>query len=135
MNKYHVILLCLVVILLNGCDGDKKQLSGKVTFSDGKPVTYGKVVFSNSTFLATGNIQKDGSYRMGSTGEKDGVPPGEYMVSVTGVSRADPNNSMVYLSLCDEKYNNAQSSGLKCTIPAPGNKFDITLEPHPTNYP
>ena len=130
-SKHCVILLCLVVIL-SGCSGDKKKVSGKVTFSDGKPVTSGKVNFSTDTYQANGTIQSDGSYQMGSIGEKDGVPPGEYKVFVTGVGRME---GMALLPLCEEKYLNAHTSGLTITIPAPNNKYDLVLEPHPTNYP
>ena len=132
--KYCTILLCLVALALTGCDGGKKQISGKVTFSDGKPVTLGKVVFSTESFQATGTIQEDGSYRMGTIGEKDGVPPGEYSVSVMGVARLDLG-AMTSYPLCEEKYMSPQTSGLTITIPVPGNKYDIVLEPHPKYYP
>jgi len=130
-NKHSAILLCFVAILMVGCDSGKKQIFGKVTFSDGKPVTMGKVVFSTPTFQSSGTIEENGSYRMGSIGEKDGVPPGEYMVFVTGVGRME---GMTLLALCEEKYLNPQTSGLSITVPVPGNKFDIVLEPHPINY-
>lgn len=132
INKHCAVLFCLVAIILTGCDSGKKQISGKVTFSDGKPVTSGKIIFSTETFQANGTINPDGSYQMGSIGEKDGVPPGEYKVSVTGVGRLV---GMTMLSLCDEKYMNPQTSGLTVTVPAPGNKYDIELDTHPKNYP
>ena len=133
--KSCALLLGLAVIVLAGCDSDKKQLTGKVTFSDGKPVTSGKVLFSNATYIATGDIQKDGSYRMGSLTDRDGLPPGDYMVSVSGVTKTAPDNAMVYLPLCEERFTNPQQSGLRCTIPVAGNRYDIELEPHPVNYP
>jgi hypothetical protein len=132
MNIKHCVILLFSVAILLGCGGDKKQVSGKVTFSDGKPVTTGKVVFATDTYQANGTINEDGSYRMGSIGEKDGVPPGVYKVFVIGVGRME---GMALLPLCDEKYLNAQTSGLTITIPAPNNKYDLVLEPHPRNYP
>ena len=132
MKKTTIILL-LCLCFLPGCS-ENRQLGGKITFSDGQPVKHGTVLFNAPNMVARGEII-DGYYTMGTLKARDGLPPGDYQVSVTGVTRADSNNPMLYLNLCDDKYTNAQQSGLTCKVPAPGNKFDIVLEPHPKNYP
>ena len=108
-----------------------------LTFSDGNPVTFGVVIFTTETFQSSGEIKEDGSYRMGSVGTKDGVPPGEYKVYVGGATKPDPTDpiGMRRLRLVQDKYYDPEDSGLTITVPAPGNRYDIVLEPHPTNYP
>ena len=135
-RKLLVLLLLLAGLSLAGC-GDHCRLSGKVTFSDGKPVTSGMVIFSTASFQAKGEIQSDGSYIAGSEKVRNGIPAGTYQVSVTGITKSVPGMSGMpnFIPICDEKYLNATSSGLTCTVPAPGNKYDLVLEPHPRNYP
>ena len=128
--------LLLVVFSLTGC-GDNHRLSGTVTFSDGKPATTGMVLFSTPTFQAKGEIQSDGSYIVGSEKRHNGIPTGTYQVSVTGITKQVPGMGGMssYVPLCDEKYESATTSGLTCTVPASGNKYDLVLDPHPVNYP
>jgi len=135
-KKFFVCLLLLVGVGLTGC-GDNHRLSGTVTFTDGKPVTSGMVLFTTPTFQAKGEIQADGKYVAGSANPKDGIPAGTYQVSLTGVTKSVPGFGGMpsFVPLCDEKYQNATSSGLTCTVPAPGNKYDLVLDPHPVNYP
>ena len=135
-KKICVCLLLLIGFSLAGCS-DHCRLTGKVTFSDGKPVTFGMVLFTTGTFQAKGEIRSDGSYTVGSEKTNNGIPKGTYQVFVTGVTKQVPGMGGMssYVPLCDVKYENAATSGLTCTVPAPGNKHDIVLEPHPVNYP
>ena len=134
----HFVLILLALNMLSGCNGNSR-LSGKVTFSDGEPVKQGMVIFTTDTFQARGEIQKDGSYTVSSRGKNDGIPQGNYRVSLTGVVKIDTQNGrnpMPFpVTICDEKYLKPETSGLTCTIPAAGNRFDIVLDPHPKNYP
>jgi len=137
MNRYAFILLCLLVCLVVvGC-GKNKKLTGKVTFTDGTPAKSGKVIFlQGDNFMATGEIKPDGSYKMSSERENDGIPPGDYKVYVSSIFKPPPAGVMAMpVSLCDPKFENPDTSGLKCKVPAPGNKYDIVLEPHPKHYP
>ena len=130
---FSFLLLVLTVI---GCGGNSR-LSGKVTFTDGKPATHGMVIFTNVTdsFQAKGEINKDGTYVVGSTKARNGLPPGEYKVFVSGIDTTAQSLGMgIPVPLCAEKYQNASTSGLTCTVPAPKNTYNIELEPHPVNY-
>jgi len=135
-KKLFIGLLLLVGLSLAGC-GDNCRLSGKVTFTDGNPVPTGMVLFTTPTFQAKGEIQPDGTYIVGSEKKYNGIPKGTYQVSVTGVTKQVPGmgGMSAYVPICDEKYLYDATSGLTCTVPAPGNKYDIVLEPHPVNYP
>jgi len=131
MKNCAFMLFLLMCLIATGCSGNKK-LSGKVTFEDGSPAPNGTVIFLKDSFTSKGEIQPDGSYKMSSERENDGIPPGEYKVYVTGILEppqvipgAMPS---MPASLCDPKYENPETSGLTCKIPAPGNRFDIKIE-------
>jgi len=131
MNNY--VLFCLLFCFVAaGCSGNKK-LSGKVMFDDGTPAPNGTVTFlsKNNNFMSRGEIQSDGSYKLSSAKTNDGIPPGEYKVYVSGISEmpeGPPSAMLLPILLCDPKYSDPETSGITCTIPAPGNRFDITIE-------
>jgi len=131
---FGIVSLSLLACL--GC-GDQYRLKGKVTFTDGKPATTGMVIFSQGNFQARGEIQSDGTYTASSTGKNDGLPKGEYKVTVSGITKSmtGGKNPMPFpIPLCDEKYQNLETTPLSCTVPVSGNRFDLVLEPHPKNY-
>jgi hypothetical protein len=134
------IIACVLIIIgfgLTGCSGNHR-LSGKVTFEDGTSATRGMVIFTTETFQANGEIQQDGTFVVGSEKVGDGIPKGTYKVYVTGIGKLigeGMGGTPLFVSTVHEKYMSASTSGLTCTVPAPGNKFDLVLEPHPTNYP
>ena len=85
MNKLVKIFALLIVastLVACGCGG-KCQVSGKVTFSDGTPLTFGTVNFTSSDVLCKGQIEADGTYRMRTLKPGDGVPPGTYKIYIT----------------------------------------------------
>ena len=129
-------MVLLFLLICSGC-GNQYRLKGKVTFADGNPVTQGMVIFSNNAFQARGEIQSDGKYTVSSSGKNDGLPKGEYKVTVSGVTKtlgAGRNPMPFPVAICDEKYLNVETTDLFCTVPVPGGTFDIVLDPHPTNY-
>ena len=135
MNRCTFLICLLICLVVAGC-GKNKKLTGKVTFTDGKPATTGMVIFRTDTFMANGEIKSDGTYKMSSERENDGIPPGDYQVYVSSIFKSSQGGGAALpVSLCDPKFENPDTSGLTCKIPAPGNKFDIVLEPHPKNYP
>jgi hypothetical protein len=107
-------------------------LSGKVTFSDGEPVTFGNVFFVTPMTLAQAPIQKDGTYIVGSMKETDGMPKGEYQVYVVVeevTSREVGGQSVTtYTSLIDAKHTTPETSGLTFTADGKTKKFDIKVE-------
>ena len=134
------LIACVLLITgfgLAGCSGNYR-LSGKVTFEDGTHATQGMVVFTTETFQATGEIRQDGTFVVGSEKARDGIPKGTYQVYVTGVGKMTTGGMMgntLFVSTVHDKYAAASTSGLTCTVPAPENKYDLVLEPHPKNYP
>jgi hypothetical protein len=88
MNTILRFLLLLVLVLFIGC-GNGNSVTGKVTFSDGTPLTSGEVMFSTSTFLAAGKIQPDGTYVIHANNMKEGIPKGNYTVTVKAYEKID----------------------------------------------
>ena len=135
MTKRLLFYFALVgFVFLLGCSKNQK-LSGKVTFSDdGSPLTCGAVFFETPTFVAQGDIKSDGSYIVGSTGLKDGLPKGEYRVSIRGADEIKmvegPGGSQrgERKALIDPKYMNADSSGLTFNVDGRSKKFDIKVD-------
>lgn len=94
MNRLAKILTLLFVasvLVVSGCGG-RCQVTGKVTFSDGTPLTFGTVTFSNSSTVCKGEIQEDGSYRMRTFKPGDGVPPGTYKIYITDTLQFGESN-------------------------------------------
>jgi hypothetical protein len=120
-NTIVLSFLLLFIVPIIGC-GNKLPLRGQVTYSDdGSPLEYGVVCFETPTFLARGEIGKDGKYRVGSIKQTDGIPKGTYNVYVSGT---EVGNSL----LIDKKYANPQTSGLKFIVDGKSKVFDFTVE-------
>ena len=145
MKKYLTIFLpLLVIIFIAGC-GDPK-VTGKVTFPDGTPLTKGQVMFQKEGFIASGDLQKDGTYSAGKNKDGDGLPPGTYKVFISGASTYDAaelaeiqeqiassGGAPVFrtprpVNLISTKYESPGSSDL--TVEVKGRtKYDFTVEP------
>lgn len=112
--------LCLfILVCLAGC-GKNSGLSGKVVFSDDKtPVTQGLVNFVSDKGVARGEIQKDGTYVVGSLKANDGLPQGDYKVYITSSAKkmTDKKLGMVKMeNQIDKKYEDAKTSGLTVKV-------------------
>jgi len=121
----------IIAVFMAGCSNNV-PLSGKITFSDGEPVTFGNVFFVTPTTLAQAPIQKDGTYTVGSLAESDGMPKGEYQVYVVVeevTSRESGGQSVTtYTSLIDPKFTTPETSGLTFTADGKKRKFDIQVD-------
>ena len=146
MKKIFAIFVPLLVFaMMTGC-GDPK-VTGKVTFPDGTPLTKGQVMFQKEGFIASGDIQKDGTYSAGKLKDGDGLSPGTYQVFISGASTYDEEElekakvqgeglarstagfrTPIPTDLVASKYKSPNSSGL--TVEVKGRtKYDIKVEP------
>lgn len=128
-SKLIAGMLCLV---LSGCS-DRVHLEGRVIFSDdGTPLTRGMVLFDDGQIVARGPIQSDGSYVVGVEKEKDGIPPGNYRVSIVDAAEEIPSGSDYvppsYRKLIHEKYFLSETSGIEVSIDSSTNRFDIEVD-------
>ena len=104
-------------------------MKGKVTYDDGSPLDMGLVIVENETFMARGEIKSDGSYVIGSVADRDGIPPGEYNVYITGAAKEvgrKPNGDPLRELLIEPKYRSPDTSELSINIQKATN-FDITV--------
>ena len=144
---YRYLWICALLVVgfcfVTGCS-DKVQLKGKVTFSDnGEPLKKGTVIFESDTFMSRGSIQSDGTFVVGSMGEKDGIPKGDYRITIIGAMDTieDPNAkkdsamSGVYTAaplintyLIDRKYEEVSKSGLTFTVDGSKKECLLTVD-------
>lgn len=124
-----VVLVVCVLPFIGGCNSQGwVPAGGKVVYEDGSPVTSGSVVFTTESFMATGNINHDGTYALSSLKEGDGLPVGMYTVLVSA-SEPSANNSEVSVDLVDPVYANRKQALLKATVEKGGkNQFDFTVK-------
>ncbi len=133
VNRRNILLLTLILLVSIGCS-DKRPLSGKVTFSDnGEPLTKGAVFFTTPTFVAQGDLKKDGTYTVGSLDLDDGIPPGDYKVYIAGADDITYRNVgdrkvEVRKSLIDPKYRSSEESGLTFTVDGSTRTFNIEVD-------
>jgi hypothetical protein len=102
-------------------------VEGKVVFRDGAPFTKGIVVFESleaeNKVSALGEVQKDGTFRLGTHGESDGVPEGRYRVLIVPPM---PTGERVGPWPIDPKYIRLDTSPLEYTVVQ--GKNEVTFE-------
>jgi len=128
MRSAALFLLLGFVFFATGCGQPK--VTGTVTYSDGTPLERGSVNFQTEKHAAMGAIGKDGRYTIGGVKVGDGVPPGTYMVFITGAMGIDASNvpelqpglamvsgvTAAIMPLIDMKYERPETSGLTCEV-------------------
>lgn len=123
-----------LVLLLGaaGCGPKLYPVRGTVTLADGKPVTEGMVVFERKgedrPVTARGEIQPDGSYRLGTHAPGDGAPPGPYRVLVAPKYDANAVDRPPAPPPFDPRYADFRTSGLEFEVKAGSNDFPITVK-------
>jgi hypothetical protein len=105
-------------------------VKGRVVFKgDGTPLPGGMVVFepvdANNKVSVRGQIQSDGTFRLGTYKDDDGAPEGKYRASVVPpvqylLERPPP-------PLFHPRFQDAKTSGLEFTVTRGGNN-DFTIE-------
>jgi hypothetical protein len=126
VTKFSTLLLSL--LLTTGCGQPAGNpggvaVKGKVTLG-GSPLTKGTVTFMPAKpgegNTATGDIQPDGSFSLGTAAKGDGVLPGDYVVAIISVESEATMDAagkpVPAKSAIPEKYGNTATSGLKATV-------------------
>ena len=126
--------LILLSILLGGCGNDQLPTyptHGKVVFPDGRPVRTGVVELESMDhdITATGKINTDGTFVLGTYDSDDGAVSGFHRVIVLQMVINDGtiNHTMDHGKPVDSQFASYESSTLTATIvPEPENV--LTLE-------
>lgn len=120
--------VALALIAAAGCGRRMCPVEGKVTYRDGAPLPGGMVIFESlEADVKTswrGHIGKDGSFRLGTEGEEDGVPEGRYRVLVVplfGVNGAPAVR-------IDPKYERPETSPLEYTVVRGKNEANFEID-------
>ena len=126
-HLWPVILLTAVV----GCDQGMASVTGRVVYeNDGSGVPGGLVMFlpvEKGQPYARGNIQLDGTFRLGTETPGSGANPGKYGVCIIPPDRsAERENGAKIMPLVDSRYQDAATSGLEFEV-KPG-KNDFTMK-------
>ena len=136
-NDYHTsrmslfALMCVIVTLV-GCGGSDRAypVSGKVVYTDGRPVVAGTIEFESvdrqPKINARGIIQADGTFRLGTFADGDGAVAGKHRAIVMWPVRTedhDPGPSDV-----DPRYSSYDKSGLEFTVTDGDNDFTVEVQ-------
>ena len=121
-------LTAALVFVCGGCGASSGQMSpliavkGKVTYR-GQPVSKGTVRFEPDGYgrPATGRLQTDGSFVLGTNKEGDGVIAGAHRVSISGFDKPLASNRAL------KKYG-LKNSGLTAEVDADHTEFNFDLK-------
>jgi hypothetical protein len=128
------LLLAAMMIVSAGCAPKLFNVSGKVTLSDGTPLTVGKVFFISGITQAEGTLDQSGSYSISLQKGRSGIPAGSYQVLVTGAFFTPPNlvtedeMDTGTRPMIDSIYAETETTPLNCTVPNE-NGYDFIVEP------
>ena len=128
---YRVLLLGWLA-LASGCNSGRQTVTGKVTYEDGQPVTAGTVIaeatVGGKTVGIQGNIEGDGTFRMGGGTPGDGARPGTYRVLIQAPSLSDFEKSQGKKPALSGKYASFESSGITLDVKPGKNDLPIKVE-------
>jgi hypothetical protein len=129
-------ILGLAAAMIAGCGGSGVQLRGTVTFSeDGLPVNAGTVCFVAGNSISRGDLQEDGTYRVGTNKPGDGIPPGTYTVYIINTEKTEEipiGNEGNFIDrtvqTVHRKYTSPSTSGITVTVDRSTKTFDFQVE-------
>ena len=133
LNCVFVLLLISVV----GCGSSNEptyKTTGAVTYTDGKSVGDGTVIFVAEGRPAARGVIEDGEYRLSTFETNDGAVAAKFRVAVTvnPPTDFDPDGRRRAPKLAHRKYSAPDTSGLEFEVTKDGsNRFDIELEREP----
>jgi hypothetical protein len=119
---------------LAGCGGVKLHpVEGIITYADGTPMPGGGYITftpvdEDLKFSARGIIQEDGTFKMGTHKEGDGVPEGTYRVAIVPTPPRSQRNAPPDWPPIAKKYSNHEESGLEYTVTPGVKECKFTVE-------
>lgn len=127
-------ILCLSVMGCGGAADAPQPVSGKVTVKGGGPLKKGTIRFNGTSgkkiVSGVGMIDANGAYQLSSLGTNDGVPIGEYTITLGGTEEGggyDKPDEPVKKVIAD-KYGSDSTTDIKKSVKAGRNTIDIELD-------
>ncbi len=119
----RLTFVLLAALALTGC-GDSRlktvPVTGRVVFPDGSPARTGTIELESRDFpiTASGQINPDGSFVLGTYESNDGAVPGFHQVIVVQMVINDGtiNHTMDHGKMVDPKYSTYGMSGLNVMV-------------------
>ena len=133
--------LAALLVAVVGCGPGRGvvPVTGIAKLKDGTPLARGHVFLTGGGENgARGQIQPDGTFRLGTFTPTDGVKPGTYTAYVLGATEEDTRSYDEKLnqtkpappSLVDKKYDAAATSDLRVEVKPPKTHLELVLEPN-----
>lgn len=136
-HRLRILLFAVIPVFLiaTGCNSNL-DVSGRVTFKDGDPLPKGVVTFQSDKHVATGILDENGRYRLGSYKKNDGIPAGTYKVFISGAyvlkepgSVEPESDEPADIPLIDESYATWEKTPLSCDV-TKKTTYDFEVEPY-----
>lgn len=130
------LVVVLVSAVLAGCGGGPLptyEAGGTVTFPDGKPLSGGWVEFqpveAPLSVGARGEIQPDGTFRLGTFESGDGAIEGEHRALVVPpLPEGDRDETPTPRWIIDPRFFRVETSGLRFTVSQDASKNQFHIE-------
>ena len=126
------IMSCVCGSVFVGCDSRPTTypVSGKIVWKGGEPareLNGGFVTLDSIELMvsALGPIGPDGTFKLGTFEESDGVPAGEYKVAVSRAPALEESGAWIPLP---RRYESIGSSDLSLTVEPKANSVTLELE-------
>lgn len=119
VRRRALMLLALSLFAAGGCGRGLYPVRGQVVYEDGSPMAEGFVICEmpegEMPVMARGEIQPDGTFRLGTFEPGDGARPGKYNVLVTPRGRTQAEEQTLPPVL-DPRFQNYSTSGLELEV-------------------
>ncbi|MDR1052923.1 MAG: hypothetical protein LBL39_02005 [Planctomycetaceae bacterium] len=133
MKKNLRIIVCVVFLftgVIIGCNKNVQQ-SGRVIFDDGLPVPCGTICFLSDTYQASGEIQANGKFTIGSTQAGNGLLPGSYKVIIAGSQKVigtGDEGQPLFEELVDGKFTDPEKTPLTVVVQSNNSALEFKVE-------
>jgi hypothetical protein len=128
------VMIAAVLLGMAGCGGRRLYpVEGRVTFKNGAAYTGGGQVFFEpadkvATGSARGTLQPDGTFRMGTYQDADGVHEGRYRVAVVPPPPRNLERPPPDWPPFDKRFSRHSTSNLEYVVKPGHNEYNITVE-------
>jgi hypothetical protein len=126
----------IVLAALLGCgDGNPRTypIPGRVTYDDGSPVPGATVIFQTTVdgknVIARGRVESDGSFRLTTFRDNDGVVAGEHQIALSPLPM--PDSGKPTRPAVASLYGDTTTSGLKATVAPDTKSLDLQIRRDP----